>query len=137
MKRDCPSLIFAKTQLLFHFHFFFFGHICEVVSDCYLSDLGFASAVFRDMPHFPTVVTFWWWSCCRGTIDIHRVFVLYFYRYCFFLRLAWSGLCVGSCYLELPFSIVFLGFAELFFYFRSASVPCLELSVYTSVTGVS
>src|SRR6266550_8280726 len=26
MKRDCPSLIFAKTQLLLHFRFFFIGH---------------------------------------------------------------------------------------------------------------
>src|SRR6266550_7674887 len=46
MKRDCPSLIFAKTQLFFHLRFFFFCHICEVVSYRYFSYLGFASAVF-------------------------------------------------------------------------------------------
>src|SRR6266550_5373847 len=34
MKRDCPSLIFPKTQFLFHFRFFFIGHGGEVVSHC-------------------------------------------------------------------------------------------------------
>src|SRR6266550_289366 len=57
MKRDCPSLIFAKTQLLLHFRFFFFGHGCEVVSYSYLSYLGFSSAVFCDVTHFSTIVT--------------------------------------------------------------------------------
>src|SRR6266576_4339448 len=81
MKRDCPSLIFAKTQLLFHFRFFFIGHGCEVVSYCYFSYLGFSSAIFCDMSHVSTVITFRWWSCCWGTIDVHGVFVFYFDRY--------------------------------------------------------
>src|SRR6266550_6027589 len=49
MKRDCPSLIFAKTQFFLHFRFFFIGHGREVVSYCYLSYLGFPSAVFCDV----------------------------------------------------------------------------------------
>src|SRR6266576_1039405 len=126
MKRDCPSLIFAKTQLLFHLRFLFFGHGCKVVSYCYLSYLGFSSAVFCDVTHFSTVVTFWWGPCGRGTVDVHCVFIFYFDRYCFFLRLSWSGLCICPCYLKLPFSLYLFGFAELFFYFRCASVPCLE-----------
>src|SRR6266550_7341994 len=137
MKRDCPSLIFAKTQLFFHFRFFFFGHGCEVVSYCYLSYLGFSSAVFCDVSHFSAVITFRWWSCCWGAIDIHCVFILDLDRYRFFFRLTRSGLCVSSGYFELPFSVILLGFAELFFYFRCASIPCLELSVYASVTWVS
>src|SRR6266550_7606574 len=89
MKRDCPSLIFAKTQLLLHFRFFFIGHGCKVVSYGYLSYLGFSSAVFRYVTHFSAVVTFRWWSCCWGTVDVHCVFVLYFYRYRFLFWLAW------------------------------------------------
>src|SRR6266576_685946 len=69
MKRDCPSLIFAKTQFLFHLRFFFFCHICEVVSYRYFPYLGFASTIFCDMTHFPTIVTFRRWSCGWGTID--------------------------------------------------------------------
>src|SRR6266550_7675067 len=137
MKRDCPSLIFAKTQLFLHFRFFFFGHVCEVVSYRYFPYLGFSSAVFCNVTYFSAIITFRRWSCCRGTVNVHRVFVFYFDPYCFFLWLTWAGLCVCSCYLELPFSVVFLGFAELFFYFRRASIPCLKLSVYASVTRVS
>src|SRR6266550_225673 len=108
MKRDCPSLIFAKTQFFLHLRFFFIGHGCEVVSYCYLSYLGFSSAVFRDVPHFSTVITFWWWSCCWGTVDIHCVFVLYFDRYCFLFGLAWPGLRICPGYFKLPLSIVLL-----------------------------
>src|SRR6266550_8143704 len=125
MKRDYPSLIFAKTQFLLHFRFFFFGHCCEVVSYCYLPYLSFSSAVLCDVTHLSTVVTFWWWSRGRGTVDVHCVFVLYFDCYCFFLWLAWPSLRVCPGYLKLPFSVILLGFAELFFYFCRASVPCL------------
>src|SRR6266550_5563213 len=62
MKRDCPSLIFAKTQFFFHFRFFFIGHGGEVVPYRDFPYLSFSSAIFRDVPHFSTVVTFWWWS---------------------------------------------------------------------------
>src|SRR6266550_404337 len=137
MKRDCPSLIFAKTQLLFHLCFFFVGHGRDVISYSYLSYLGLSSAVFCDVTHFSAIVAFRWWSRCRGTVDVHSVFILDLYRYCFLFRLTRSGLRVCPSYLKLSFSVVFLGFAELFFYFRSAIVPCLELSVYTAVTGVS
>src|SRR6266550_4716199 len=109
MKRDCPSLIFAKTQLFLHFRFFFIGHGCKVVSYGYLSYLGFSSTIFRDVAHFSAIVAFW--------------------------RLAWPGLRICSCHLKLPFSVVLLGFAELFFYFRCTSVPCLKLSVYASIAG--
>src|SRR6266576_4619547 len=126
MKRDCPSLIFAKTQLLLHFRFFFFGHGCEVVSYSYLSYLGFSSTIFRDVTHLSTVITFRWWPCSWGAIDIHRVFVFYFDRYSFLFWLTWSGLRICPSYLELPFSVIFFSLAELFFYFRCASVPCLE-----------
>src|SRR6266550_1327044 len=51
MKRDCPSLIFAKTQFFLHFRFLFFGHGCEVISYRYLPYLGFSSAVFGDVTH--------------------------------------------------------------------------------------
>src|SRR6266550_4402494 len=136
MKRDCPSLIFAKTQFLLHLCFFFFGHVCEVISDRYFSYLGFSSAVFCDVSHFSTVITLRWWSCSWGVVDIHGIFIFYFDRYRFFLRLAWSGLRVCPSYLKLSFSVVFFGFTELFFYFRCASVPCLELSVYASVSWV-
>src|SRR6266550_4168456 len=105
MKRDCPSLIFAKTQLLFHFRLFFIGHGCEVVSYCYLSYLGFSSTVFCDVTHFSTIVTFRWWSCGWGTVDVHCIFVLYFDRDRFLLGLAWSSLRICPCYLELPFSV--------------------------------
>src|SRR6266576_5411227 len=98
MKRDCPSLIFSKTQLLFHLCFFFFCHICEVVSYRYFPYLGFASTVFCDMSHFSAVVTFRRRPCRGCTIDIHRVFVLYFDRYCFLFGLAWPGLCICPCY---------------------------------------
>src|SRR6266550_6692783 len=137
MKRDCPSLIFAKTQFLFHLRFFFLCHICEVVSYRYLPYLGFASTIFCDMTHFSTIVTFWWWPCCRGAIDVHCVFVFDFYGDSFLLWLTWSSLRICPCYLKLPFSVVLFGFAELFFYFRCPSVPCLELSGYTAVAWVS
>src|SRR6266576_3199523 len=137
MKRDCPSLIFAKTQFLFHFRLFFIGHGCEVVSYRNFPYLGFPSAIFRDVTHLSTIVTFRWWSCGWGTVDVHCIFVFYLDCDCFFLGLAWSGLRICPCYLELPFSVVLFGFAELFFYFCGASVPCLELSVYASITGVS
>src|SRR6266576_3252914 len=137
MKRDCPSLIFAKTQLFLHFRFFLFGHVGKVVSYSYLSYVGFSSTVFCDVTHFSAIITFRRWSRCWGTVDIHGVFIFYFDRYCFFLWLTRSGLRIRSCYLKLPFAVVLLGFAELFFYFGCAIVPCLELSVYTSVAGVS
>src|SRR6266550_5646918 len=137
MKRDCPSLIFAKTQFFLHLRSFFFGHGCEVVSYRYLPYLGFSSAIFCDVTHFSTVITFWWWPCGWGTVDVHCIFVFYFNCYCFLFRLTWSGLCVCPSYFKLSFSVVLLGFAELFFYFRCASIPCLELSVYASVTQVS
>src|SRR6266550_1071455 len=137
MKRDCPSLIFAKTQLFLHFRFFFIGHGCEVVSYGYLSYLGLSSTIFCDMSHLSAIITFRWRSCCWGTVDIHCVFVLYLDRYRFFFWLTWSGLCVCPGYFELPFPIVFFGLAELFFYFRGASVPCLELSCYAAVSGIS
>src|SRR6266550_2120571 len=112
MKRDCPSLIFAKTQLFLHFHFFFFGHVGEVVSYSYLSYLGLASAIFCDVTHFSTIITFRRGPCGWGTIDVHCIFVLYLDRYCFFLWLTRSGLCICPCYLELPFTIVFFSLAE-------------------------
>src|SRR6266550_2033016 len=108
MKRDCPSLIFAKTQFFLHFRFFFIGHGCEVVSYGYLSYLGFASTIFCNMTHFSAVITFWRRPCGRGTVNVHCVFIFYFDRYRFLLWLAWSGLCVCPRYFELPFSIVFL-----------------------------
>src|SRR6266576_5669983 len=123
MKRDCPSLIFAKTQFLLHFRFFFFGHVCKVVSYRYLSYLGFSSTVFCNVTHFSTVVTFRWGPCGRGTVDIHCIFVLYLDRYRFLFRLTWSGLRICSCYLKFPFSVIFFGFAELFFYFCFVGVP--------------
>src|SRR6266567_9167385 len=58
MKRDCPSLIFAKTQFLFHLRFFFFGHVCEVISHHYLSYLGFSFTIFCDVTHFSAIVAF-------------------------------------------------------------------------------
>src|SRR6266550_7747965 len=94
MKRDCPSLIFAKTQFFLHFRFFFISHGCEVVSHCYLSYLSFSSTVFCDVTHFSTIVTLRWWSCGWGTVDVHRVFVFYFDRYGFLFWLTWSGLCI-------------------------------------------
>src|SRR6266550_1100063 len=100
MKRDCPSLIFAKTQFLLHFRLFFFGHVCEVVSYCYLLYLGFSSTVFCDMTHFSTVVAFRWWSCGWGAIDVHCIFVLYFDRYCFLFWLTRSGLRICPGYLN-------------------------------------
>src|SRR6266550_9189865 len=108
MKRDCPSLIFAKTQLFLHFRFFFIGHGRKVVSYCYLSYLGFSSAVFRDMPHFSAVVTFRRRPCCWGTIDIHCIFIFHFNRYRFLFWLAWPGLCVCPSYFKLPFSVILL-----------------------------
>src|SRR6266550_5718297 len=78
MKRDCPSLIFAKTQLFLHFRLFFLGHSCEVVSYCYFSYLGFSSAVFCNVTHFSTIITFRWWPCGWGATNIHCVFVFYF-----------------------------------------------------------
>src|SRR6266550_6847588 len=137
MKRDCPSLIFAKSQLLLHFRFFFFGHVGEVVSYCYLSYLGFSSAVFCDVTHFSTILAFRCWPCRWGTVDVHRVFVLDFDRNCFLFGLAWPGLRVCPGHFELSFSVVLLSFAELFFYFCRAIVPCLELSIYASITWVS
>src|SRR6266550_4165329 len=137
MKRDCPSLIFAKTQFLLHFQFFFFVHCCEVVTYRYLPYLGFSSTIFCNVTHLSAIITFRRRSRGWGAIDIHCVFVLYLDRYRFLFWLTWSGLCVCSSYLELPFSIILLGFAELFFYFRGASVPCLELSVYTSIAWIS
>src|SRR6266550_1466103 len=137
MKRDCPSLIFAKTQFLFHFRFFFFGHGCEVISHRYLSYLGFSFTIFCDVIHFSTIVAFRRRPCGWGTVDIHRIFVLFFDCFGFLLWLAWSGLRIRPCYLKFPFSIVFFGFAELFFYFCCAGIPCLKLSIYASITWVS
>src|SRR6266550_4343697 len=118
MKRDCPSLIFAKTQLLLHFCFFFFGHCRDVVSDRYFPYLGFSSTVFCYMTHFSAIITFRRWSRCWGTVDVHGVFVLDFYRDGFLFWLSWSGLRVCSRYFELPFAIILFSFTELFFYFR-------------------
>src|SRR6266576_1980920 len=96
MKRDCPSLIFAKTQLLLHLRFFFFGHGCKVVSYRYLPYLGFSSTIFRDVTHLSTIITFRWWSCSWGVINVHCIFVLYFDRYRFLFWLTWSGLRICS-----------------------------------------
>src|SRR6266550_7175529 len=137
MKRDCPSLIFAKTQFFFHLCFFFFRHVGKVVSYRHFPYLGFSSAIFRNMPHFSAVVAFRRWPCSWGAIYIHCVFVLDFDRDGFLFGLAWPSLCVRPSYFKLPFSIVFFSLAELFFYFRGTRVPCLELSVNASVTGVS
>src|SRR6266550_6757742 len=73
MKRDCPSLIFAKTQLLLHFRFFFIGHGGEVVSYRDFPYLSFSSTIFRDMSHFSTVVAFRWWPCGWSAIDVHCI----------------------------------------------------------------
>src|SRR6266550_689025 len=88
MKRDCPSLIFAKTQLFFHFRLLFFGHSCKVISYRYFPYLGFASTIFRNVTHFSAVVTFRRWSCSWSAIDVHCIFVLDFNRYCFLFGLA-------------------------------------------------
>ena len=149
LKRDCPSEIFHKIQVLLHLGFFLFRHRFKELGHIHTSDHFFSFAVLGDMTLLSTAITDRRGpSRGFGRIDVHCVFVFYLYRYNSWFRLIGGGRSLGGfllCFVPLllfllerfSFAVILFGVSFLPFEFGSSVVPFLEVGWIGSVPRCS